>query len=212
MKMRMLLAAAALCLVTAPASAATYILNLTGTVSSGTTGFVESGGFRYDFFNIVLNGFDPLTLEVGDEIQANITLTDQSLFVPSATSRNQVDLILLNSAGGTITTGTSGTTELFDGGLLIASGGSGSTTSNQVVNTYLNFAGNSFSFDTVQSNFTVTELGAASLDVDYPLLRYVLVNPVAPVPEPATWALMIVGFGAVGSSMRRRKTTTVSFA
>ena len=34
------------------------------------------------------------------------------------------------------------------------------------------------------------------------------------VPEPATWALMIVGFGAVGGAMRRRSTvrTNVSFA
>lgn len=28
----------------------------------------------------------------------------------------------------------------------------------------------------------------------------------AAVPEPATWALMLVGFGAIGLSMRRRKT------
>ena len=28
----------------------------------------------------------------------------------------------------------------------------------------------------------------------------------APVPEPATWALMLVGFGAVGYSLRSRKT------
>lgn len=27
------------------------------------------------------------------------------------------------------------------------------------------------------------------------------------VPEPATWAFMIFGFGAIGSAMRRRKTT-----
>ena len=27
---------------------------------------------------------------------------------------------------------------------------------------------------------------------------------VAPVPEPATWAMMILGFGAVGYSLRRR--------
>lgn len=31
------------------------------------------------------------------------------------------------------------------------------------------------------------------------------------VPEPAAWAMMLVGFGAVGSSMRRRKTTRRSF-
>ncbi|MDO6415143.1 PEPxxWA-CTERM sorting domain-containing protein [Sphingomonas sp. BIUV-7] len=33
----------------------------------------------------------------------------------------------------------------------------------------------------------------------------------AAVPEPATWAMMIVGFGAVGSTMRRRR-TSVRFA
>lgn len=30
----------------------------------------------------------------------------------------------------------------------------------------------------------------------------------AAVPEPATWAMMIIGFGMVGGSIRRRKTTT----
>jgi hypothetical protein len=27
------------------------------------------------------------------------------------------------------------------------------------------------------------------------------------VPEPTTWAMMLIGFGAVGYSMRRRSTT-----
>jgi hypothetical protein len=35
--------------------------------------------------------------------------------------------------------------------------------------------------------------------------------PTNPVPEPATWAMMIGGFGLVGASMRRRK-VSVSFA
>jgi opacity protein-like surface antigen len=34
---------------------------------------------------------------------------------------------------------------------------------------------------------------------------------VAPVPEPATWAMMIMGFGLVGGAMRRRR-TSVAFA
>lgn len=40
-------------------------------------------------------------------------------------------------------------------------------------------------------------------------------DAVAPVPEPATWGMMILGFGVVGASMRRRKSnvrTNVSFA
>lgn len=32
------------------------------------------------------------------------------------------------------------------------------------------------------------------------------------VPEPATWAMMISGFGVIGYSMRRRRRVTVSFA
>lgn len=32
------------------------------------------------------------------------------------------------------------------------------------------------------------------------------------VPEPATWGLMILGFGLVGASMRRRVKTTVTYA
>lgn len=36
---------------------------------------------------------------------------------------------------------------------------------------------------------------------------------VAAVPEPATWAMMMIGFGAVGASMRyRRRKTSVAFA
>ena len=34
---------------------------------------------------------------------------------------------------------------------------------------------------------------------------------VSPVPEPATWGMMLVGFGIVGGAMRRRQRTSVSF-
>ena len=35
---------------------------------------------------------------------------------------------------------------------------------------------------------------------------------VGAVPEPASWAMMLVGFGVVGSAMRRRQRATVRFA
>ncbi len=45
-----------------------------------------------------------------------------------------------------------------------------------------------------------------------PTLRPVLVNqivppasPVGAVPEPATWAMMVIGFGVVGVARRRRR-------
>ncbi len=34
----------------------------------------------------------------------------------------------------------------------------------------------------------------------------------AGVPEPAAWAMMLAGFGLVGSAMRRRSTVAVTFA
>jgi len=35
----------------------------------------------------------------------------------------------------------------------------------------------------------------------------------AAVPEPATWGLMLAGFGVVGAGLRsRRRSTTVAFA
>lgn len=34
----------------------------------------------------------------------------------------------------------------------------------------------------------------------------------AAVPEPATWAMLILGMGVVGAAMRRRRTMTVRFA
>jgi len=51
----------------------------------------------------------------------------------------------------------------------------------------LNFAGLTYNTDTVIGlNFT-------------------------PVPEPGTWAMMLLGFGAVGFAMRRRKQTGLAF-
>lgn len=33
-------------------------------------------------------------------------------------------------------------------------------------------------------------------------------TPVTPVPEPATWAMMISGFGLIGVALRRRAAVT----
>ncbi len=52
--------------------------------------------------------------------------------------------------------------------------------------------------------------GTNSADQKGPLLDNVVVSTGA-VPEPATWAMMIAGFGLVGSALRRRK-TAVAFA
>ena len=43
----------------------------------------------------------------------------------------------------------------------------------------------------------------------------ILPAPVAAIPEPATWAMMLIGFGAIGAALRRQNAevaTRVSFA
>ncbi len=75
----------------------------------------------------------------------------------------------------------------------------GSATSVQLFlrNAQTAYSGNDFALDDIY-------LGTTSI-----------VNPVPPtpgaVPEPATWALLILGFGAIGSAMRRRR-LAVSYA
>ncbi len=193
------------------AQAATYVLNLTGVVSSGTTATVNGFGYKFDFFSIALQGFAPLSLAVGDDVQANIVL-DQSLTVPTASAGNFVRLFLINTTYPGTSTGTSGTTELFNANVSIVNSASGGGTSSAVVNSYFNPSGSSFTFDTVQSNFLVTSLSAPTLDVDYASLDYVLRTPLSAVPEPANWVMMLGGFALVGSAMRRRAKITVTYA
>jgi hypothetical protein len=47
-------------------------------------------------------------------------------------------------------------------------------------------------------------------DFDYNDHRFAFTNVKNIVPEPATWAMMITGFGLVGFAMRRRKSTLAS--
>ncbi len=61
-------------------------------------------------------------------------------------------------------------------------------------------SGNFISFAALDPNSRYENWTFASQDI--------VVNP---VPEPATWGLMLAGFGIVGGAMRRRQRTSVSF-
>jgi hypothetical protein len=56
-------------------------------------------------------------------------------------------------------------------------------------------------FNGVRINFGPSITGGATIQD----IRQVSVNAASAVPEPTTWAMMLVGFGAVGYSMRSRK-------
>jgi hypothetical protein len=63
----------------------------------------------------------------------------------------------------------------------------------------------------LSQSFNYTVAGGASYGPDR-LGRVTLGAEAGAVPEPATWAMMISGFGMVGGAMRRRAKTSVSYA
>ena len=48
---------------------------------------------------------------------------------------------------------------------------------------------------------------AQSATLDYGLLTYTLISASNGVPEPATWAIIVLGFAGIGAMLRRRRQT-----
>ncbi len=67
--------------------------------------------------------------------------------------------------------------------------------------------------DNGQNKFTLSGGGISSLSFAFTpgvstAKQFRVEGLTSAVPEPATWALLLVGFGAIGSSLRRRKANT----
>lgn len=206
------LAIAASCTLWAGAAQATvHNINLSGTVANGFAQTVISGPSRFDFFTLGLSGFedmDPIIVAQGDTINATVTL-DTLLTVPASVDRTNLFLSLQGVwfPGGD--TGVTGGMSFFNGSDLVFSLPSTTTTSTgQLIVSGNLFPPNNieYSFDSFTTSFTVDTLSSPA-NLDVAIAGYGLVSPsgIAPVPEPATWAMMIIGFGGVGALMRRRR-------
>ncbi len=57
----------------------------------------------------------------------------------------------------------------------------------------------------VLDSVTVQNLQASGTSYDFADIRHTSFDIASAVPEPATWAMMIIGFGAAGSLIRRRR-------
>jgi PEP-CTERM motif len=66
------------------------------------------------------------------------------------------------------------------------------------------------SYFAVSSGFENTDFGAYSLNINGPGTITGAGGPA--VPEPASWALMLTGFGLAGAAMRRRQSVRVTYA
>jgi hypothetical protein len=98
----------------------------------------------------------------------------------------------------------SGSTTFFDGAAQVAAGSGGTTTLDGLTNAvaFMPPDNTAIAFDSLTSNFTITALGAPGT-LEEAVISYQLFS--AAVPEPAAWALMVVGLGGLGAALRRRR-------
>ena len=203
-------AAAAVAFAAGAAQATVYDLNLTG-VTGDTFVFTQDvPGAHLDRGLLSLSGLDAmntLTVEQGDEIHATVSF-DTPFTVPASVDLTSF-VFLLSSAdfpGGL--TSVLGSTSFFLGGMLVKDGLGGGDTTGQLANGVAYFPPNNtaFTFDSFTSNFTIDVL-SAPVALDNSTILYTLFTNVAVVgvPEPGTWAMMLLGFGGLGSVLRARR-------
>lgn len=85
--------------------------------------------------------------------------------------------------------------------------GYGGTITGGLVNGFPQFSGVNFSYVVGSSAVGSIYATAPSFYV-----RLLAIDDVAPLPEPATWGMLIVGFGAIGGAMRARRRARVTYA
>lgn len=118
-------------------------------------------------------------------------------------------LNLVSNAAASGVTGLFGLTGVVNGGTveLYAT----SATKGDTDQSYLYGITDILSARTASAGESFTTLAAAPVDSNF---RGVAFAPTATaaVPEPATWTMMVAGFGAVGAAVRRRRRVEVRFA
>jgi len=130
---------------------------------------------------------------------------DSALLAPPAYA--DADTFIVDGIAG-VFDGSAGTAESitfnvasFDGGLTI-----------QLGSAFLNFFGSQLFTGSTTAPTFLTGSFALLEDGDLDLPATLTIGEVAsPVPEPASWAMMMAGFGIVGYAMRRRR-AVVRFA
>lgn len=197
-------AALLLCCGLGQASAANLNLDFTGQVANAAEFSFDSNGIHYEFWQVSLDAFPAFSVALGDTVHATVKLDAVHL-----TGSNSEPLAFLFGVTGSAfppgdTSSGNSTTAFFDGAVAGPTGGPlTSFTSGQL--TTLNYfaAGQPISFDKVVLDFTVAQLSATAL-IESGSIYSVLSSPAAPVPEPGTWVMLLVGLAAVGTLGKRR--------
>jgi hypothetical protein len=174
-------AATAAALVTVPANAATFLL-VTNTSP------------------LVCTGADPT---------CNFVLTGEVDTAGAFTVTSNIFTLPTTGSFGGIATNTATDTTNIDFSTVILTNLTTSATYTGTVDDFGVFSVAFFGPDDVTSGgFTLTLTGMATIDTgvppSFPSIGGTASFTAGVIPEPATWALFILGFGAVGHTMRRR--------
>lgn len=208
MRLTYFLATVAALAFVAPANAATLYNNplLSGAIASpGSVGFTAASGGTSGALGFRLNGFASLDGVNFYEDDFTLALNGSPILTLSYDLGGEGgNVIFSNLYGATITGGTFG---FFQGGALDIS----------IASLPLLVGNNSFTFSYDSPSGTALggsggHAGPQGTGDEAFGISNVLLTGTA-VPEPASWALMLVGFGIVGSAMRgRQRNVRVSFS
>lgn len=151
---------------------------------------------------------DPFVVDVGDTLDQTVTFTNGA----SVSSSTDTAIWFLTFADTSQVMEVSGTIEFLGASANMVSGPIAISQSNLFVHIGFFVFGSQYRLDAAPISFTGVRqiLTVNSSDVQAPrsynsvTLNYF--EPAAPaIPEPATWAMLITGFGFVGAAMRRRR-------
>jgi hypothetical protein len=185
-----------------------------------------------EYINTFANGPDTnlggssfsLTLHVGDQVNLKLNLTNGAFTLPGNAPNplnpnvpDQFDDIGFflgpnpfgpaGAAGDTLITET---TTIYDGAMTVGQNGFNDWNAFNILQAYARLSGprGPITFDSIISNFTVKELAGStdpSTSVTYNFAgAFADQSAPASVPEPATWAMLLLGFGLAGGALRRR--------
>lgn len=205
-----LVGATALAGLSAPASAAVNISGYVSDIDYRDTDpglVVYANPIAFPGFSLANVGdymdFDVLTIGT-DETAVNWFIGDNDDIIPYPISVTFTFTDPAGASGAPVSGTTEGILSLnpFDSCAVYYSGGCGEV--DWGAPSVFSFGnGGQFSVELFDTTFA-TE-GSANVTGRFTLLAN-------SVPEPATWAMMIVGFGAVGGAMRRRQRKTVRYS
>lgn len=203
---RLLVATAAFAsLAASPAYAADFILGATAGVNS-------------NFYISDNNSPISISATLGNTITTSGTYTDRYFFSPTflasgagVASKTGISSLIINAANSGVKSYALST---FGPALNAAFFGTGVASTLSALNTYLTSAA---VIDTYSSTGTTTGIAINNVSLDLNKLYVITISgnvsgrgtysgtlDATAVPEPATWAMMLLGFGAIGFAMRRQ--------